>query len=429
VRNAKPPSLRILLSEGSSLSARQIVTTLGLGGNHHIEICDPDPLCIGRFSRFVRRFHRCPGLASDPEGYLAFLLNLLTRKRFDVLLPTHEQGYLLAKVAGRLEPLTAIALPAFENYAAVHGKAGFSRLLTELRLPQPRTEIVTSAAELRRWPRFPSVIKTAVGTASRGILFVHNTGDLERVTADMEEAGEFEGEIVIQALAAGPLERAQAVFSHGRLIGAHQYRQVAEGPGGGDKIKESVRRPNVRAHLAQIGERLQWHGALSVDYILREPETIPLYIDCNPRLVEPVNALLSGVDLAGLLVAVSLGERPEEAPPSRAGVRTQMAIMGIIGCAIRDCSRPALLSEALSLWRGSGAYAGSREELTLAGIDPLSLFPLFYVALRMLAFPGSAARLSRQTAQSHQLSRTAIRAILERIEAVPLAFGTQTIPP
>ena len=106
-----------------------------------------------------------------------------------------------------------------------------------------------------------------------------------------------------------------------------------------------------------------------------------------------------------------------------------MAIMGIIGCAIRDCSRPALLSEALSLWRGSGAYAGSREELTLAGIDPLSLFPLFYVALRMLAFPGSAARLSRRTAQSHQLSRTAIRTILERIEGAPLASGTQTTPP
>ncbi len=421
------PSRRILLSEGSSLSARQVVTTLGLGGNH-IEICDPDPLCIGRFSRFVRRFHRCPGLASDPVGYLAFLLNLLTRERFDVLLPTHEQGYLLAKVAGRLAPLTAIALPAFENYAAVHDKAGFSWLLTELRLPQPRTEIVTSAAELRQWPLFPSVIKTAVGTASRGIFFVHNTGDLERVAADLEEAGDFEGEIVIQVFAAGPLERAQAVFSHGRIIGAHEYRQVAEGPGGGDRIKESVCRPNVRAHLAQIGERLQWHGALSVDYILKEPETIPLYIDCNPRLVEPVNAFLSGVDLAGLLVAVSLGERTAEAPPSRAGVRTHMAIMGIIGCAIRDDSRPALLSEALSLWRSRGAYAGSREELTPARVDPLSLFPLFYVALQMLAFPGSAAHLSRQTAQSHQLDRTAIRTIMERIEGAPLASGARTTP-
>src|SRR5260370_38102067 len=76
--------LRILLSEGSSLSARQAITVLGLAG-HWIEICDSDPLCIGRFSRFVRRWHRCPGLGVDPEGYLAFVLDRTGNGGFDVL--------------------------------------------------------------------------------------------------------------------------------------------------------------------------------------------------------------------------------------------------------------------------------------------------------------------------------------------------------
>jgi hypothetical protein len=177
---------RILLSEGSSLSARQAITTLGLAG-HEVEVCDPAPICIGRFSRFVRRFHRCPGLGRDPVGYLDFLLDLLAREKFDVLLPTHEQGYLLAKVAGRLAPLTGIALPAFEDYVTAHGKAGFSRLLTELRLPQPHTEITASAAELRRTTIFPAVVKTGIGTASRGVRFVRNPGDLEQVAATFEK--------------------------------------------------------------------------------------------------------------------------------------------------------------------------------------------------------------------------------------------------
>jgi len=426
--DARPPGRRILLAEGSSLSARQAITVLGLAG-HDLEICDPDPLCIGRFSRFVRRFHRCPGLGRDPMGYLAFLLDLLAREKFDVLLPTHEQGYLLAKIPARLASLTGIALPAFEDYANVLGKAGFSRLLTELRLPQPRTEIVSSAAELRRRIFFPAVVKAAIGTASRGVRLVRDAGDLERVAADFLEADEFSGEIVVQALAAGPLERAQAVFCHGHLVGAHAYRQIAEGAGGGDSIKESVSRPEVRAHLAQIGERLQWHGALSVDYILDEPRRIPRYIDCNPRLVEPVNAMLSGVDLAGLLVEVSLGERPEVAAPSRAGVRTHMAILALMGCALRGGSRPALLWEAWQLWRRSGAYAGGTEELTPVGIDPWSLFALAYVAVRMLAVPGSAAHLSRQTAQSHQLNRTAMRTIMDHVDAAPLASGTPAARP
>src|ERR1700751_4200611 len=66
---AKP--LRILVPEGSSTSGREAVTILGLLG-HHLEVCDPSPWCLARYSRFVKKFHRCPPLRDDPEGYLVF---------------------------------------------------------------------------------------------------------------------------------------------------------------------------------------------------------------------------------------------------------------------------------------------------------------------------------------------------------------------
>ena len=68
--------LRVLLSEGSSTSAREAITVLGLAG-HHVEVCDPSPWCLARFSRFVQKFHRCPPLRDDPAGYLAFVERLL----------------------------------------------------------------------------------------------------------------------------------------------------------------------------------------------------------------------------------------------------------------------------------------------------------------------------------------------------------------
>ena len=105
-----------------------------------------------------------------------------------------------------------------------------------------------------------------------------------------------------------------------------------------------------------------------------------------------------------------------------------MAVLGADGLCGPSGSRRALLSEAWHIWRSSGLYAGSREELTPAGVDPWGLLPLAYVALHMLAFPGRAARLSRQTAQSHQLNRTAVRIIREQIEAAPLLSGRHDIP-
>src|SRR5579872_1036479 len=97
---AKP--LRVLVSEGNSTSSREAITILGLSG-HLIEVCDPSPHCLARFSRFVEKFHRCPGLRDDPAGYLRFVEELLQSRRFDVLLPIHEQGFLFARAPQRLE--------------------------------------------------------------------------------------------------------------------------------------------------------------------------------------------------------------------------------------------------------------------------------------------------------------------------------------
>src|ERR1700704_4968447 len=123
--------LRVLVSEGNSTSAREAITILGLAG-HHIEVCDPAPFCLARFSRFVAKFHRCPAMRDDPAGFLGFVEQLLASGRFDVLLPIHEQGFLFARVLPRLQARVGLALPDFQSYRAVHSKAGFSRLLDRL---------------------------------------------------------------------------------------------------------------------------------------------------------------------------------------------------------------------------------------------------------------------------------------------------------
>src|ERR1700752_4420025 len=103
-----PMPLRVLVSEGSSTSSREAITVLGLGG-HHVEVCDPSPWCLARFSRFVKKFHRCPPLRDDPDRYLAFVERLLSAQLFDVLLPTHEQGFLFSRVQKRLPPAVGLA--------------------------------------------------------------------------------------------------------------------------------------------------------------------------------------------------------------------------------------------------------------------------------------------------------------------------------
>lgn len=407
-QTSKP--LRVLLSEGSSTSAREAITILGLTG-HHVEICDPSPHCLGRFSHFVKKFHHCPGLRDDPAGFLAFVDQLLTKRRFDVLVPIHEQGFLFARAQQRLQGHVGFALPSFENYLTAHSKAGFSRLLDELGLPQPETRIVRSADELRGAVRFPCVIKTSVGTASRGVWLVRDDFDLKQAVTQLHANGAFNDDILVQSFAAGATEKAQAVFCRGRLIGFHAYQQIAAGAGGGDAVKQSVGRSNVSNDLAKIGERLAWHGALSVDYIWPHGKSSPLYIDCNPRLVEPMSAYLSGVDLVALLLEVSQGETPLAAPESRAGVRTHLAMQALLGCALRGGTRRDIVRECQDLLMKSGPYTDSREELTPLRLDWVSAVPLAIAALSLLVAPKLAHRLATRGWGAHLLDIRSIREI------------------
>lgn len=401
--------LRVLVPEGSSTSTREAITILGLSG-HHVEVCDPSPWCLARFSRVVRKFHHCPGLRSDPAGFLAFVEKLLAREHFDVLLPTHEQGFLFARARSRLGRV-GFALPSFENYRTAHSKAGFSRLLDELELPQPPTRIVRSAQDLRDAIAYPSVVKTSVGTASRGIWFVRNADDLETALHDLGATDAFADEVLVQDLIAGTTEKAQSVFCRGRLLGFHAYRQVAAGVGGGEAIKQSVSRPHVRACLETIGAHLGWHGALSVDAIMPSDGTASLLIDCNPRLVEPMNAYRAGVDLVGLLLRVSQGETPAAVPEGRGGVRTHLAMQALLGCASRGGTRSDIIRESVRLLATSGPYAGSSEELTPVRLDWVSAIPLAMTAAFLLASPSSANKLARGGFGAHLLDIGSIRRI------------------
>ncbi len=231
---------------------------------------------------------------------------------------------------------------------------------------------------------------------------------MAELSRELQQRGAFEEGVVVQAAVNGPLERTQAVFDRGRLVANHTYRQIAAGPRGGDVLKVSVRRPEARASVERIGAALDWHGALSFDHILEARTNTPLFLDANPRLVEPMNAWLSGVDLTGALLRVSLGETPAVQPDGREGVVTRLGLMGLMDAASQRGRRGDILRELTMLAAGTGRYRGSIEELVPLAIDPFCVLPLGFVLGRLLVSPASASEMSQRTIESYSLTPVAI---------------------
>jgi biotin carboxylase len=321
----------------------------------------------------------------------------------------HEQAYLFAAARKQLPAGLGIALTDFEAFEQVQSKAGFASLLTRLKVPQPTTEIIRSADEFVAERPYPFFVKAAFGTASAGVWRVGDVHRRDALLVQLEALNAFDHGLLVQAAVTGALERTQAVFDRGRLVASHVYRQVVEGPGGGDVLKISVVRSGVRDTVERIGQALQWHGALSFDYIRDDATKTPHFIDANPRLVEPMNAWLSGVDLPGALLRISLGETPPVQPDGREGVLTRLGLMGLLDAARRRNRRRDILREIGLLAFGLGRYRGSREELVPLLTDPWCAIPLGVVVARLLRAPETAARFSETAVAAYSLTAPAIR--------------------
>jgi biotin carboxylase len=404
----------------------------------------------------VRRVHDVPALGRDPFGWLEAALGVAARRGADVLLPVQEQVSVMALARDRIEAAgLATAVPDFAALAQVQDKVSAHRTLARAGLPQPPAVVAASAAEIEAagdelagagqagagqagagqagagqagWPLF---VKMPIGTASAGVRRAGSPDELRLVAEDYERLGAFGPDgVLVQAPAAGPLVMVQAVFARGELVALHACERVREGASGGASHKLGRHLPQAREHVAALGAFLDWHGALSADVILG-PDG-PRFIDVNPRLVEPANALASGVDLVRALVEVATAGTSRAQPDGRPGARTHQLLLAVLGAA-QQGGRRDVARELVHGVLHRGEYRGSREELTPGRGDPLAPLPVTVTALATLIRPaawrhfvgGSAGAYSLTPAAWSELTRAWARTGADAEEARSLA-GTRS---
>jgi hypothetical protein len=407
----------ILLSDGAGLTSRQVATVLARAG-HRVEALSPRGLCLGRMTRYVRRVHDVPPVGRDPHRWLDAALEVAARRGADLLLPVQEQVAVMALGRDRIQRARlATAVPSFEALAQVQDKVSAYRTLARIGVPQPPAVIAASAAELEDVTGLPVFVKTPIGTASAGVRRVGSREELGRLAEAYERLGVFAGGggtggggVLVQQPAAGPLVMVQAVFADGDLVACHACERVREGTAGGASHKRGRPLPRAREQMARLGAALTWHGALSAD-VIDGPEG-PVFIDINPRLVEPANALASGVDLTGALIQVATTGRSRPQPDGTPGARTHQLLLAVLGAAQRGRRRDVAGELAGAVLR-RGSYRGSREELTPARGDLLAPVPVVVATLATLAWPPAWRKFVGGSAGAYSLTPAAWRTLTE----------------
>ncbi len=393
----------MLLSEASSLTAREFTTVLGSSGVE-IEAVSPVATPIVRFSRWCRRIHHAPAPSIDPIGYLNRVDALMATGSFDALLPTHEQAWLFA--AGRdLLPHATMAIAPLEAFDQVQSKTAFATLLDALGLPQPAWRLVETASDLNTLG-FPVWVKAAFSTAGRGVARASDLAEARSLWQQLTSA-EPSVPVMVQASAEGRYAQVQGLFDHGRLIASAVSEQLATGAGGSAAARLSVDHPQAVEAIRTLGRHLGWHGGLTLDYL--HVDGRPSFIECNPRTIEPGNAAAAGVDLPMLTIALATGGDLPSAPlVTRAGVRTRSTMAIALGAAEQYRSRRAVLAGVRDAVRRRTPLQDSTEVLTPVRSDPPSLVPFTVALATVLASPARVASLAGSTVETYAVTPQAV---------------------
>jgi len=312
-------------------------------------------------------------------------VEVLARERPEVLLATQEQVAVISLRSGDLDRLgVATVVPSFAALRRVQDKLSADRTMRGAGLRRPESWVATSRAQLVEGRPGAAFLKAPIGTASTGVRYVEDTDQLGIAAAELERAGAFlDGGVLIERPVPGPLLMVQSVFDHGRLLALHVNERTREGAGGGASSKTSRDGSDLADDVTALGAHLGWHGALSLDAIAGDDG--PVWIDVNPRLVEPVNAARSGVDLLGPLLALAQGA-PPPAPVvgGQVGIRTHQLLLAVLGAAQAGDGRRGVARELLHAATRRGPYTGSTEELTPLTGDPRSALPVLAASVACL---------------------------------------------
>lgn len=401
---------RLLFLEGSSLTSRETLTVL-LKEGYKIDVLSPRRFSIAYFSRLT---HRVPIVDVNrfPVDYLRQVSQLLHKTNYKAILPTHEEGWLLANGKQFLPQSLAIALADKEQFKKLAGKIAFAETADLLGLPTPKWEYVKDADSILL--DYPYWLKADYGTAGRSVYKISSKKDLAEVTSKLTASDE---EWMVQQDIVGDYGQVQAVFDHGELLAVHSSVKVGSGAGGSAAARLSIESKRTREHVEKLGQYIQWHGCLTLDFIRRGDQFY--YIECNPRMVEPANAYKAGVNFPKIMIELAKGHDSQtDICVGKPGVKTHSLLALVIGTAERTKSRRKIW-QTIREWLFK---SDSAEVLTPIRKDLPSVIPLVVITIRLLLNPKSVKKLVEHTVGHYSVASATIKAVVEQQASMKTSY-------
>ena len=288
--------LRILITGGRNPTALELARLL-CSPQTELWLADSLLFPIGRHSRCIHRYVRTPRVAQETEAYLGFLQELVVREKIDVLIPTYEETFYIARYRHRLEGLCTIFCDDFDKLQRLHHKWDFVQMVAESSIKAPPTFLLRSPEDVALLKDDASyyVFKPAYSRFATQILIRPEAQQLRFLRPQHHAPW------IAQWFVEGAEYCSYSIAYRGRVT-AHVTYEHPHNLGRGSGIYyRAVAQPMIEQFVRAFCHKHQYHGQIGFDFIQDQRDGKLYVIECNPRTVSglhlfsPDDELLRGM--------------------------------------------------------------------------------------------------------------------------------------
>jgi D-aspartate ligase len=288
--------------------------------------------CIGKYSRFKKKFFRSPR-PSDCQSYVDFLIGLarkenIHRDRWVIFPNSDETVYVLSKYKNVLEEFYRVPTPRWEVIQNVYVKKNTYQLAERNGIPVPATYYPASLQDLVELNlTYPVVIKPSIrDNFYRKVKIkafrINNKEELVKtykfVCSIIEPS-----EVLVQELIPGGPKHLYSFcpfFKNGEVLTSITARRSRQHPmdfGHASTFAELVDIPELQEIAKKFLRLINYYGFAEVEFMQDPRDGSYKLIEVNPRVWGwHTIAIASGVDLPYLLYQDMIGEETDVRLPS-----------------------------------------------------------------------------------------------------------------
>lgn len=276
-------------------------------------ICSMSRFCAGSFVY--------PNPFTDEEAFITVLLEKINELRPQVLMPTHDEGIIIARNRHRFPKDLIIPIETETKLNSLSDKRLATKLAEQAGVPVPQVYPAVGDVKI-----FPVVFKTVIGNSAKGVFFPKNRQELKELQNKYNSS-----EVLIEEWLKGNDVCVDCLRWNG-FFQATVYRAlVTKTDGGGTTTqREIISMPGLEEYARKFLDSVDYNGVCGLDFRYDIESGRLGFIEMNARftggLATPVAA---GFDIPYMLYTLATGGKCTEAD-IRIGTSTKWILGDVI---------------------------------------------------------------------------------------------------